>query len=255
MYKVTALFRSKKIVELFYSLSDATEYRDHLDAHYAQKVTFRKVRSMREWVYNCWNGVMDHRINPLRAIPDLNTRHMIMQTLAWMWCIVFGIFVGSMYAGVISMMAHALLLAATAITVATFETAKRRPNLFTRHSGGAFKLQDLEIFTKGQQPIKQTLQPNETLMQSPVFEKGYPSYQSVNGMGDLKFTTAGDYMTMTTEGPFEEAFRADTAGVVRREIISYRVERGMMIKHCASRDYYESGDYHDSVNTTPLPIR
>ena len=105
------------------------------------KVTFRKVRSMREWVYNCWNGVMDHRINPLRAITD------------------------------------------------------------------------------------------------------------------LKFTTAGDYMSMTTEGPFEEAFRADTAGVVRREIISYRVEKGMMIKHCASRDYYESGDYHDSVNTTPLPVR
>ncbi|HAI57759.1 MAG TPA: hypothetical protein DCM04_07435 [Saprospirales bacterium] len=90
---------------------------------------------MREWVYNCWNAVMDHRINPLRAIPDLNTRHMIMQTLAWMWCIVFGIFVGSMYAGVISMIAHALLLAATAITVATFETARRRPNLFTRYSG------------------------------------------------------------------------------------------------------------------------
>jgi hypothetical protein len=135
MYKVTAWFRSKKIVELFYSLSDATEYRDHLDAHYAQKVTFRKVRSMREWVYNCWNAVMDYRINPLRAIPDLNTRHMIMQVLAWMWCIVFGIVIGSMWAGVFSMIAHALLLAAIAITVATFETAKRRPNLFTRYSG------------------------------------------------------------------------------------------------------------------------
>ena len=76
-----------------------------------------------------------------------------------------------------------------------------------------------------------------------------------NEMQDLKFTSAGDYMKSISEGPFEEAFRADTTGVVRREIISYRMHNGMMIKHCASRDYYESGDYHDSVNTTPLPVR
>lgn len=31
-------------------------------------------------------------------------------------------------------------------------------------------------------------------MESPVFEKGYPNYDAVNRMGDLKFTTAGDYM-------------------------------------------------------------
>jgi uncharacterized protein (UPF0335 family) len=31
-------------------------------------------------------------------------------------------------------------------------------------------------------------------MQSPVFEKGYPDYDAVNRMGDLKFTTAGDML-------------------------------------------------------------
>jgi uncharacterized protein (UPF0335 family) len=32
-------------------------------------------------------------------------------------------------------------------------------------------------------------------MEAPVFEKGYPNYDAVNrSMGDLKFTTAGDYM-------------------------------------------------------------
>ena len=31
-------------------------------------------------------------------------------------------------------------------------------------------------------------------MEAPVYEKGYPSYEAVNGMGDLKFTTAGDYL-------------------------------------------------------------
>ena len=78
---------------------------------------------------------MDSNKNPLRNIPDLATRHMIMQVLAWMWCIAFGIIVGSMWAGVFSMMLHSLLLAALVITIATFETAKRKPNMFGSYSG------------------------------------------------------------------------------------------------------------------------
>lgn len=32
-------------------------------------------------------------------------------------------------------------------------------------------------------------------MEAPVFEKGYPSFEAVNrDMGDMKFTTAGDYI-------------------------------------------------------------
>jgi hypothetical protein len=73
---------------------------------------------------------MNHEKNPLSVIPDFSTRHMIMQVLAWMWCIVFGIIVGSMYAGVFSMVLHTLTLGAVAITVATFETAKRKPQYF-----------------------------------------------------------------------------------------------------------------------------
>ncbi len=90
---------------------------------------------MREWVFNCWSVVMDHNMNPLSRIPDFSTRHMIMQVLAWMWCIVFAIIVGSMWAGVISMIIHALLLGAIAVTVATFETARRRPTAFRRDNG------------------------------------------------------------------------------------------------------------------------
>ena len=78
---------------------------------------------------------MDSNKNPLRNIPDLATRHMIMQVLAWMWCIAFGIIVGSMWAGVFSMMLHSLLLAALVVTIATFETAKRTPNMFGSYSG------------------------------------------------------------------------------------------------------------------------
>lgn len=90
---------------------------------------------MREFVYNSWNGVMDHDKNPLRHIPDTNTRHMVMQVLAWMWCIVFSMYLGSIMAFGISAVAHILLLSAIAITVGTFETAKRNPKVFSLRPG------------------------------------------------------------------------------------------------------------------------
>ena len=58
-----------------------------------------------------------------------------------------------------------------------------------------------------------------------------------------------------TEGPFKNAFDADTNGVVRREIVTYRMKNGIMIKESAVRDYYSSGDYHDSQSSTPLAER
>ena len=80
---------------------------------------------MTEFIYDCWNGVMNHNKNPLKNIPDTNTRHMIMQVLAWMWCIIFSMYFTSMWIFGITTIAHILLLSAIAITVATFETAKR----------------------------------------------------------------------------------------------------------------------------------
>ena len=87
---------------------------------------------MREFIYDSWNGVMDMDRNPLRHIPDLNTRHMVLQVLAWMWCIVFSMWIGSFWIMGASMIAHALILGAIVITVATFETAKRKPSFFLR---------------------------------------------------------------------------------------------------------------------------
>ena len=89
-----------------------------------------------KYIYDTWNSVMNHNSNPLKNIPDTNTRHMIIQVLAWMWCIAFAIIVGSMWAGVISMFAHTVLLGAIAITVATFETAKRKPEYFGGYGRG-----------------------------------------------------------------------------------------------------------------------
>ena len=91
---------------------------------------------MREFIYDSWNGVMDMDRNPLRHIPDLNTRHMVLQVLAWMWCIVFSMWVGSFWIMGASMIAHALILGAIVVTVATFETAKRKPSFFLRMEQG-----------------------------------------------------------------------------------------------------------------------
>ena len=80
---------------------------------------------------------MDSRHNPLRNIPDMNTRHMIMQVLAWMWCIIFSMYLGSIIAFGISAVIHALLIAGVFITAGVFETAKRRPQYFGGLGRGA----------------------------------------------------------------------------------------------------------------------
>ena len=77
-----------------------------------------------------YNLIMDSKHNPLSYIPDTNTRHMVMQLLAWMWCIIFGMSVGSVTVFGISAVAHALLIAGVFITAGVFETAKRKPNYF-----------------------------------------------------------------------------------------------------------------------------
>ena len=36
---------------------------------------------MRNFIVDSWNGVMDYRFNPLKHIPDLQVRHMMLQVL------------------------------------------------------------------------------------------------------------------------------------------------------------------------------
>mgnify|MGYP003129831519 CR=1 FL=1 len=90
-------------------------------------------------IKNAWQSVMHSDKNPLKHIPDTNTRHMVMQLLAWMWCIIFSMYLGSIVAFGVSATIHALLIAGVFITLGTFETAKRRPQYFGglgRGSGG-----------------------------------------------------------------------------------------------------------------------
>ena len=85
---------------------------------------------MRQFIYDSWNGVMNAKHNPLRNIQDLQVRHLALQALAWMWCIAFSLTIGDLMFFGTSVIAHAALIIAIVITVATFETAKRRPQSF-----------------------------------------------------------------------------------------------------------------------------
>ena len=90
---------------------------------------------MKSFILDNWNLVMDHNKNPLRNIPSLPVRHMIMQVLAWMWVIVFTIASGTWaYAG-INAIVHTAVIAGIVVTVAVFETAKRKPNVFGPYNG------------------------------------------------------------------------------------------------------------------------
>ncbi len=131
MYRVTGYFSKTKVAQTFYNVYDAIEFKDIVDANYPIKVTFEKgVYPMRTLIVDSWNHVMNHELNPLRHIPDLQTRHVVMQFLAWMWCIIFSMSLGSITVFGVSAVAHALLIAGIVITVGTFETAKRKPQYF-----------------------------------------------------------------------------------------------------------------------------
>ena len=91
---------------------------------------------MRETIYDMWNSVMNADHNPLKNIPSLQTRHMILQILAWTWASSFALAYGSLWIWGFSMIAHLCIIAAIVVTVATFETAKRKPNFFLRMEQG-----------------------------------------------------------------------------------------------------------------------
>lgn len=90
---------------------------------------------MRDYVISFWRFIFDHEYSPLRNIPDLGTRHMVFQLLAWMWASVFGISIGSYLVFGLTLLTHALFIAAAAITVATYSTAAVRPLALVRSFG------------------------------------------------------------------------------------------------------------------------
>src|SRR5210317_1245510 len=137
MYRVVGYFRNHTVTKYFVDKYDAIDFKDVVDAHYPLRVTFEKgVYPVRTLIINSWNTVMDHRMNPLSNIPDLQTRHLVMQVLAWMWCIIFSMSLGSIMAFGISAIAHTLLIAGIVVTVGTFTVAKNNPGVFKLRTDG-----------------------------------------------------------------------------------------------------------------------
>ncbi len=85
---------------------------------------------MKNLIVYIWCYVFDHEVSPLRHIPDVTVRHMVLQILGWMWAIAFSIAIGNYTIFAISLIGHAVLIAAAAITVATYATATKRPQTF-----------------------------------------------------------------------------------------------------------------------------
>ena len=81
-------------------------------------------------LYDLYRSIMDSRYNPLSHIQDVTIRHLVMQMLAWMWCVVFSMWVGSIIVFGVSAAVHAILIAGVFITAATFETARLTPGYF-----------------------------------------------------------------------------------------------------------------------------
>jgi hypothetical protein len=78
--------------------------------------------------------VFNHEISPLRHIPDVAVRHYVLQALALMWALAFSVAIGSYTVFAVSVVGHAVLISAVAITVATYSTAALKPEMFARRS-------------------------------------------------------------------------------------------------------------------------
>lgn len=90
-------------------------------------------------MYNVYKMIIGSKFNPLSNIQDVTIRRLIMQLLAWMWCIIFSMWVGSIVVFGISAVIHALLIAGVFITAAVFEISRHKLQFFgglARGNGG-----------------------------------------------------------------------------------------------------------------------
>lgn len=90
---------------------------------------------IRKLVVYLWNFLFDHESSPLRNIPDVAMRHYVLQILGFVWAVSFSLAIGSYTFLAYSVIGHTILIAAAAITVATWTAAKVKPDLFTRGNG------------------------------------------------------------------------------------------------------------------------
>lgn len=82
-----------------------------------------------------WNFIFNHKVSPLRNIPDIATRHYVLQALGLMWAISFAFAIGSYSFLAASIVGHVILISALAVTVIILTTAANKPGLFAKISG------------------------------------------------------------------------------------------------------------------------
>lgn len=104
-----------------------------------RKILFIKVNlmffSIRKFLVYLWNFIFNHEVSPLKNIPDVAVRHYVLQILGFMWAICFSVALGSYTVFTASLVGHIVLIAAMAVTVATWTTAKVKPSVFVRSVG------------------------------------------------------------------------------------------------------------------------
>jgi len=93
------------------------------------------ITGIKTLVVRTWDFVFNHKVSPLRHIPDIAVRHYVLQLLGLMWAVSFSVAIGSYTVFAASVLGHAVLIAAAAITAATFTVAAQRPKLFMRGAG------------------------------------------------------------------------------------------------------------------------
>lgn len=90
---------------------------------------------MMNLVKHAWDFIFNHNVSPLRHIPDLSTRHYVLQALGFMWAVAFSLAVGSYTFFAFNLLGHVVLIGAAAVTIATYGTATMRPRTFALASG------------------------------------------------------------------------------------------------------------------------
>ena len=90
------------------------------------------IATTRKFVVHSWNSLFNHEVSPVRHITDVAVRHYILQILGIMWAVSFSLAIGNYVFMAASIIGHAVLIAAAAITVATWTTASVKPELFSR---------------------------------------------------------------------------------------------------------------------------
>ena len=87
------------------------------------------IAATREIVVNFWKYAINYEVIPLRHIPNVAVRYCVLKILGFVWAISFSIAFGSYTFMAPSIIEHTIMIAAAAITAATWATATNRSGL------------------------------------------------------------------------------------------------------------------------------